>query len=157
MKPALYTILFILMMPAIVSCKKKKVVAPVEVSTDSLYLQAVVDSFTFTAATTTGVYSGQSSYWVSTKAYLQIVARTGPDSTDGTISIRLDNWPHQTGDYIISSLYPNNKASYAKTDKKVETADSGRVTITEIGKAVKGRFYFYTKNHQVSSGYFSAQ
>jgi hypothetical protein len=156
MKPVLYTILIIFLVPAIFSCKKKKTEAPVEVFTDSLYLQANVDGMTFTSAATEGVYSGQSSYWVSTKAYLQIVARTGPDTNDGSISLRIDNFPNKTGDYIISPA-TSAKASYGKRDSKVETADSGKITIYEIGQSVKGVFYFYTANHRVTGGYFAAQ
>ena len=152
----IYTVLVMLMAPAAFSCKKKATEAPVEVTTDSLYLHAIVDSLTFTSSATEGTYSGQSSYWVSTKAYLNIVARTGPDSTDGTISLRLDDFPHQVGEYIISPA-TGNKASYAKNDKKVETADSGKITITAIGQSVKGTFYFYTEHHVIKGGTFRAQ
>lgn len=153
-----HTILLLALSAAVFSCKKKAgdKKEDIKVTTDSLYLQAVVDSLVFTSAATEGLYSGQSSYWIATKSYLDIVARTGPDSTDKTISLRIDNFPHQTGEYIISPS-TGGKASYSINNKKTEVADSGKITITHLGETVKGTFYFYTPKHKIFGGIFSAQ
>jgi hypothetical protein len=159
MRTATFRTLFLLAITAIAfSCTKKVVKEKdiVHIPTDSVYMYASVDSLSFTASSTGGVFSTEANYSVSMNSFLALSAKTGPDSNDKCISLRIDNFLNQPGEYIISPT-SGGKASYSKNMKEVETADSGKIIITSMGKSIKGTFYFYTEHFTVLNGSFSAQ
>ncbi|MBL7719593.1 MAG: hypothetical protein JNL72_12200 [Flavipsychrobacter sp.] len=149
----LYTILFFAFVGVLSSCDKKKSKDKntTLAATDSIYFYALVDTFTFTGINAKAVYAGGAD-----NPYVIITSETGTDSTDKVISLRIDNFAHQPGTYTISPG-GDAKASYKRSSKKTEYADSGRITIHSIGNSLRGSFYFYTEHHRVSGGTFSAQ
>jgi hypothetical protein len=155
---AFRSLLLIILTGTLFSCSKKVVKEKdiVHIPTDSVYMYALVDSLSFTASSTGGVFSTEANYSVSMNSFLALSAKTGPDSNDKTISLRIDNFLNQPGTYIISPT-TGGKASYSRNMKEVEIADSGKIVITSMGKSIKGTFYFYTEHFTVLNGSFSAQ
>ncbi len=151
MKRLLFLLFIVSLGFSFYSCDKKKKdpIAP-QVATDSVYTYALVNGETFTSSTS------DLNIYHTDEPYLVFTAETGPDQNHKKISIRIDDFHYQPGDYYISDT-SNTKALFSKNDSVSDVATSGMVRISVLDKSVRGTFYFSTDNYTVTDGKFAAQ